>query len=177
VVNSIEISSSKGTYTVEGDVTNAGLEEAKSIVVTVGNPATAVDPTKVYVIGSLEPDDFSTFEVTFTAQGSSTIPLQIRYKDGDGNSYEMTEQITLNSGEQSEAASTSGDQQTAMGPSGAGGMGGMGGPGGAGLFGVSGGGLGAIPVIPIVFVVTAGVALAVLWRKGVLGKIRARIRR
>jgi hypothetical protein len=166
VVNSIELTSSGGTYTVEGDVTNAGLEDAKSIVVTVGSPATAVDPTKVYVIGSLEPDDFSTFEVTFTAQGSATIPLTITYKDEDGNSFQTSEQISLgqtgSSG--STAAAASGNQQ-------------MTGPGQRGMFGMSGGGLGSIPIVPIIVVIGAGIALVVLWRKGVLGKVRARLRK
>jgi len=175
VVNSIELSSSGGTYTVEGDVTNAGLEDAKSIVVTVGSPATAIDPTKVYVIGSLEPDDFSTFEVTFTAQGSAQIPLTIQYKDEDGNSYETTEQITLGQGGLS--APGTGVQTPA------GGFPGSSGPrtGGnvrrPGTFMFGGSGLGGLPILEITLIVVAGIALVVLWRKGVLGKVRDRFRK
>ena len=174
VVNNIEVSSSGGTYTVEGDVTNAGLEDAKSIVVTVGSPATPVDPTKVYVIGSLEPDDFSTFEITFTAQGSPTVPIQITYKDEDGNTYTTSEQVTLSSMGGSASASGSEAQEGTMGS----GPGGTGGPGGAGPFGMSrGSGLASIPIVPIILVIIASIVLAVLWRKGVLGKVRARLRK
>jgi len=73
-----------GHYKVTGDVTNAGLEDAKSVLVTSGSPAVPVDPFRVYVVGSLEPDDFSGFEVTFTAEDADFVPLLIYYKDDDG---------------------------------------------------------------------------------------------
>ena len=59
VVNNIESSISGITTTLKGDVTNNGLTDAKSILVTVGSPATPTNPNPVYAIGNLEPDDFS----------------------------------------------------------------------------------------------------------------------
>jgi hypothetical protein len=45
------------------------------------------------------------------------------------------------------------------------------------MFGMSGGGLNTIPIVPIIVVIAAGIGLAVLWRKGVLGKVRDRFRK
>jgi hypothetical protein len=40
-----------------------------------------------------------------------------------------------------------------------------------------GGGLGGLPVLEIALIVVVGIALIVLWRKGVLGKVRDRFRK
>ena len=44
VVNGIEVTNSGGTYTLSGDVTNAGINDARGVVVTVGSPATPDGP-------------------------------------------------------------------------------------------------------------------------------------
>lgn len=167
VVNNLEIQSSGTGYTVTGDVTNAGLDMAYSIIVTVDSPAKGTDPYPVDVIGALEPDDFSSFEVTFTAQGATTIPLVVEYKDEDGNSYEKTIEVTLNSflavqeGDGEEVSA----QMPAM-PGGGRGAMGMGG---------FGSGLGQLPIMEIVVVIIAGIVAVIAWRKGYFAKIRARI--
>lgn len=174
VVNNIEIVSSGGTYTVTGDITNAGLDNAYSIVVTVDSPAEGVDPLPLDVVGALEPDDFSSFEVTFTAQGSTSIPLLITYKDEDGNSYEKTIRISLNSNssstvpgdDSSDSGSTNSDTSSMM----------MQGPGGGSTGRSSfGSGLNSIPIVEIVVVIIAGVVAVIAWRKGYFTKIRARL--
>ncbi|MDD4126646.1 MAG: hypothetical protein PHV39_03035, partial [Methanomicrobium sp.] len=98
VVNNLELTSSGKGYMVSGDVTNAGLENAKSIVITTGSPAVPADPNRLYVIGELEPDDFSSFEVDFTATDAKTIPLLIQFKDEDGNDYTKTIDIKIREG-------------------------------------------------------------------------------
>lgn len=86
----------EGTYwRVSGDVSNAGLETANSVIVTTGLPATPVDPYRVYVVGALEKDDFSPFEVTFTAANAIEIPLIVQFKDADGNTYERNVSISI----------------------------------------------------------------------------------
>ena len=52
-----------------GDVYNAGLEVANSVLLTTGG-GQPVNPYRNYVVGSLQPDDFSSFELTFTARMS-----------------------------------------------------------------------------------------------------------
>jgi len=96
VVSNIVMTSSGDVYTVTGDVTNAGLKVANSVIITTGAPATPVEPNRIYVVGSLDPDDFSSFEVNFRAGDVASIPLLIQYKDEDGNSFEHTTQVTLN---------------------------------------------------------------------------------
>ncbi|MDK2975495.1 MAG: hypothetical protein PWP08_1866 [Methanofollis sp.] len=98
LVSGIEVIRDGGIYHASGDVTNAGLEVAKAVVITAGSPAVPVDPNRVYPVASLDPDDLSNFEVTFTAENSTSVPLVIEYKDADGNNYRSTVQISIGSG-------------------------------------------------------------------------------
>lgn len=97
VVSGIEVTREGGVYRVSGDVTNAGLEVAKAVVITVGAPAVPVEPNRVYPVASLDPDDLSSFDVTFTAEDADSVPLVIEYKDEDGNAYRSTVQISIGS--------------------------------------------------------------------------------
>jgi hypothetical protein len=185
VVSDIEVASSGGTYTMTGDVTNAGIDDARVVVVTVGSPGTPVDPNKNYVVGSLEADDFASFELTFTATANAkTVPLLIQYKDDDGNSYEKSIDVTISSGgvggANASAGSSSGGSSSASGLSGmsgppSGGPGGMGG----GIFGMMGGGGGSgassLPLVPIAGAIIALVVLGVAWKKGLITKARQRL--
>jgi hypothetical protein len=96
VVSNIVMTSSGNSYTITGDVTNAGLKVANSVIITTGAPAVPVEPNKIYVVGSLDPDDFSSFEVNFRAENVTRVPLLIQYRDEDGNSFERETQVTLN---------------------------------------------------------------------------------
>jgi hypothetical protein len=97
VVSNILVKSDAGTYHVTGDVTNAGLETANAVMVTTLSPAVPQDPYRTYVVGALKPDDFGSFEVTFLAQNGSSIPIQLSYKDADGNIITSTYDVTLSS--------------------------------------------------------------------------------
>jgi hypothetical protein len=59
------------------------------------SPAVPQDPYKTYVIGALKPDDFGSFEVTFSASGVKSIPLQMSYKDADGNVVTSQQDVAL----------------------------------------------------------------------------------
>jgi hypothetical protein len=106
-VNNIKITKEGTVYHVTGDVTNAGLENANAVTITSGSPAIAQDPYKNYVVGVLKPDDFGSFEMTFSAEGSTSIPVQLSYKDVDGNVITSQQNISL-------ATATSSDQNTAQ---------------------------------------------------------------
>ncbi|WP_300999015.1 COG1361 S-layer family protein [Methanoculleus sp.] len=170
VVNNIEVARSGSTVTLTGDVTNAGLKDAYSVKVTVDDPATATDPYPVYVVGGLESDDFSSFEVTCSAQGASSIPLVVQYRDEDGKTFTETVTVSLSTAGQAPQTGTDGETQTRI-------NGGPGGRGGMGLFGSFGSGFSQIPVLEILLVIVGGAAIIVAWRKGYLGKIRDRFRR
>jgi hypothetical protein len=166
VVNSVEVVQSGTTITISGDVTNAGLKDAKSVIVTVGSPAEPADPNPVYVIGALEPDDFSSFEVTCTAMGASSVPLLIEYRDEDGMVSKETIQISLRSPVQ---ASSSGTSQNIAGAPGRNRS-----PGGFGMFGS---GISQVPVVEIVAIIGVCIAGIVIWRKGYISRLRDRFRK
>ena len=156
--------------TIGGDVTNAGLKDAKSVTVTVGEPARAVDPDPIYVIGALEPDDFSSFEITCMAPGLPKIPLVVSYRDEEGKTFQETFEISAQTfGNTTIGGSQSGSQGP---PS----MQDRPGGGGIGIMGF-GSGISKIPVIPILVIILAVIAGVVAWRKGYLEKIRERFSR
>ncbi|WP_067047284.1 COG1361 S-layer family protein [Methanofollis ethanolicus] len=95
VVSGVEVTPENGSYRVSGDVTNAGLEVAKAVVVTVGSPGVPVDPDRVYPVASLDPDDLSNFELTFRAENVTEVPLVIEYRDTDGNLYTTRTNISV----------------------------------------------------------------------------------
>lgn len=166
IVNNIESSSSGMTTTLKGDVTNNGLTDAKSILVTVGDPARPANPNPVYAIGNLEPDDFSSFELTYHYAGNKSVPLIVEYKDVEGNTFRETFSI---------AASDS------MALPGAGSPQALSGTGGStqrrGMFGSFGSGFGQIPVTEIVIILVAIALLVYAWRKGYLTSLRNRFRK
>jgi hypothetical protein len=95
VLTNIVVEYGNGHYTMTGDVYNAGLEVANSVVLTTRSPTTPVDPYRNYVVGSLQPDDFSSFELTFTASDVSEVPVAIEYRDVDGNPFEKEFTVSI----------------------------------------------------------------------------------
>ena len=95
VVSNILVKSEGGIYHITGDVNNAGLETANTVMVTTLSPAVPQDPYKTYVVGALKPDDFGSFEVTFSANKTTSIPLQLSYKDSDGNLYTSLQDVKI----------------------------------------------------------------------------------
>lgn len=95
VLTNIVVEYGNGHYTMTGDVYNAGLEIANSVLLTTRSPTTPVDPYRNYVVGSLQPDDFSSFELTFTASDVSEIPVAIEYRDIDGNPFEKVSMVSI----------------------------------------------------------------------------------
>jgi hypothetical protein len=183
IINNIALTSSGSAYTLTGDINNAGLTDAKSMVVTVGSPARAVEPYSDYAIGSLASDDFSSFELTFTSADLSVVPLIITWKDSNGNTFGTTKNLNLRadagSGTSGTIAGSSGSTGTTAGTTGStstrtsGGF--TGGPGGGGIFGFGGSRAGGIssfyPVIAGGIILIAGI---VLWmkRKWIAAKLK-----
>ena len=179
VVNNVALTSSGSTYTITGDVNNAGITDAKSMILTVGPPAKAVEPYAKYAIGSLASDDFSSFELTFTSNDLSSVPLVVQWKDADGNSFSATQNLNLDS----TSGSTSSTRTGSSGSSGTTGATagssaartGGGAPGGGNIFGFGGsrgGGLSSF-YLPIGLGVIVVVAV-ILWmkRKWIAAKLK-----
>jgi hypothetical protein len=95
VVSNVQVKSESGIYHITGDVNNAGLETANTVTVTSLSPALPQDPYKTYVVGALKPDDFGSFEVTFSTNSTSSIPIQLSYKDTDGNLYTSVQDVKI----------------------------------------------------------------------------------
>lgn len=169
VVNNIESSNTGSTFTLKGDVTNNGLTAAKSVLVTVGSPATPADPNPEYAIGNLEPDDFSSFEVTYSKTGPGAVPLIVRFKDSDGNVF--SRQFMMDGDTNASAYSQGGLAGSAPGSSGSSFN------RRAGMFGSFGSGLNQVPVIPIAVILVAVIALIIAWRKGLLTRFTGRFRK
>lgn len=185
IVNNVALTRSGAYYSLSGDVNNAGLTDAKSMVVTVGAPARAVEPYSDYAIGSLASDDFSSFEVTFTASDLSSVPLVISWKDNDGNSFSVTKNLDLRTSSGSAGASgstsantgSSGSSGSATTPSGSSAARTGGGPGGGSIFGFGGsrgGGISSFyPVIAAGILLIAGIVLY-RKRKWIAAKVKKR---
>lgn len=106
VVSNIEVTITGGVYHVRGDVTNAGLQTANGVTVTSISPVVPQDPYQSYVIGALKPDDFGSFEVTFSADGITNVPLQLSYKDKDGNVITSLQHVSLAGATSTDATGT-----------------------------------------------------------------------
>ena len=99
VMSNIQVMPEGMSYRVTGDVTNAGLETANAVMVTALPPAVPEDPYKTYVVQALKPDDFGSFEITFSTDGNATsVPVQISFKDNDGNVYSSVQNVTVPNG-------------------------------------------------------------------------------
>jgi hypothetical protein len=173
IINNIAVTSSGFNYQMTGDVNNAGITDAKGMVLTVDPPARAVEPYPEYAIGSLASDDFSSFELTFATNDLSAVPVKVSWKDTDGNSFSAVKTLNLGnySGSSGSTARTgsSGSSSASSGTSSSGTRGGFPGgpPGGGGIFGFGGsrssGGLSAF-YLPIGLGIIVIVAV-VLWMK------------
>jgi len=98
VLTNIHVTTEQGAIHISGDVTNVGLETARSVTVTTQGGVTPVDPYKVYVVGSLEPDDIASFEVTFRSKATvGEVPLLVTYKDRAGNIITSTSNVEISS--------------------------------------------------------------------------------
>jgi len=175
VVNNIESSDAGSTITLKGDVTNNGLTAAKSVLVTVGSPATPVNPNPVYAIGNLEPDDFSSFEVTYITTGPGTVPIVVEFKDADGNVF--SEKFTSSANGNGTAPGAAGYGSLPNAQSGASSGSTNNRRVGGGMFGSFGSGFNQLPLTEIVIILVVIAALIIAWRKGLLNRLADRFRK
>jgi len=98
VLTNIRVTTEQGAIHVSGDVTNTGLEAARSVTVTPQGDVTPVDPYKVSIVGSLDPNDVASFDVTFRSKASiGEVPLLITWKDRAGNILTTTSTVEVSS--------------------------------------------------------------------------------
>ena len=95
IVNNMVLTNKGTYYDLTGDITNAGITNAKGLVVTVGSPATGTGTYPEYAIGSLAADDSGSFDLTFTTNDISSVPLVMHWKNSDGDNFEVTKVVNL----------------------------------------------------------------------------------
>jgi hypothetical protein len=98
ILTNIHVTTGQGAIHVSGNVTNIGLVTAHSVTITTQGEVTPVDPYKVYVVGSLEPDDVASFDVTFRSRASvGEVPLLVTFKDSAGTILTKTTSVEISS--------------------------------------------------------------------------------
>jgi hypothetical protein len=98
VLTNIRMTTEQGAIHVSGDVMNTGLETARSVTITPQSLVTPVDPYKVSIVGTLDPDDVASFEVTFRSKATvGEVPLLITWKDRAGNVLTTTQAVEVSS--------------------------------------------------------------------------------
>ncbi|MDD1686211.1 hypothetical protein [Methanoregula sp.] len=108
VMSNIKVTTEGGIFHVTGDINNAGLDTANTVTVTSLSPAIPQDPYKTYVVGALKADDFGGFEISFDTDGSTSIPVQVSFRDTDGNLYHTVQNVTVPSSRLNTTAASNG---------------------------------------------------------------------
>ncbi len=177
VINNIALSTTGNSYQITGDVSNAGITDAKSMVLTVASPARPVEPYASYAVGSLASDDFSSFQLTFSSSDLSSVPVVVQWKDAEGNPFSTTSNLDLRSLSSAGASTRTGSAGSTAGSGATGVAGGGvqrgGGPQTVSIFGGRGGG-GLSSFYPLIIggiVVVIAVVLFVK-RKWIIARIR-----
>jgi hypothetical protein len=115
VINNVALSGNAGTYTMTGNVGNAGITNAQGMVISVVAPVKPVAPYPNDVIGSLASNDFTRFTLTFSAADLSNVPVLVQWKDPQGNTRASI--TTLDLSTFAGGSPANGVRATAVGPS------------------------------------------------------------
>lgn len=99
LLTAIEVENIGDKYTIMGDLNNVGTTDAKNIIVSVveSENVKPIQPYTRYFIGTLEPDDFSSFELSarITSTNFSDIPISIEFRNSNNAYIYITESIDL----------------------------------------------------------------------------------
>jgi len=95
VINNVKIVSSAGFYTMTGEIGNAGISNARGMILSVNEPATPVGSYQNYLAGPLDANDLTKFTLTFTTNDLSAVPVQVTWKDEQGNTHASVTTLDL----------------------------------------------------------------------------------
>jgi len=117
ILSAIEIDRIGNVYTISGDINNFGTTDAKNVMISVmaTENITPVQPYEKYFVGTLESDDFSSFELSASTQESNAeeIPLLIEFRNANNSYAYINENIALQK-EMVPASNASGGNSIAM---------------------------------------------------------------
>jgi hypothetical protein len=99
ILTGIEVVHTGNSYTITGDLNNVGTTDAKNVVISVvgSDGIEPVQPYANYFVGTLEADDFSSFELSarITSGDIKSIPVLIEFRNTDNAYSSLTESISL----------------------------------------------------------------------------------
>lgn len=99
LLTAIEVEHIGDKYTITGDLNNVGTTDAKNVMVSVmeSDDIEPIQPYANYFIGTLEADDFSSFELSARVNSTdfSGIPISIEFRNRDNVYTTITESINL----------------------------------------------------------------------------------
>ena len=102
ILSAIEVQRTGNVYSITGDINNFGTTDAKNVMISIvpSENITPVQPYEKYFVGTLESDDFSSFELSASAQESNTeeIPLLIEFRNTNNAYAYINENIVLQKG-------------------------------------------------------------------------------
>ncbi|MDK2790705.1 MAG: hypothetical protein PWP15_1212 [Methanothermococcus sp.] len=83
--------------TITGDLSNIGTSKAKSVLISVKktNDVMPLRPYENYFIGTLNPDDYGSFELHAGVNGTDSIPIIIEYRDENNNLIKIEKNISI----------------------------------------------------------------------------------
>jgi hypothetical protein len=102
ILSAIEVERAGNVYSITGDINNFGTTDAKNVMISVmatGN-VTPVQPYEKYFVGTLESDDFSSFELSASTEGSNVneIPLLIEFRNTNNAYAYINEKVSVEKG-------------------------------------------------------------------------------
>ncbi|MFU8652659.1 hypothetical protein [Methanotorris formicicus] len=87
-----------GEKIITGDLSNIGTAPAKSVLISIKKTKNIIPkrPYENYFIGTLNPDDYGSFELHYQINGTvNEIPILITYRDEDNNLIKMEKNISI----------------------------------------------------------------------------------
>lgn len=99
ILSALEVENAGNVYSIAGDINNFGTTDAKNVMISVmaTDNVTPVQPYEKYFVGTLESDDFSSFELSASTQGSNVdeIPLLIEFRNTNNAYAYIKENISV----------------------------------------------------------------------------------
>lgn len=99
ILSALEVENAGNVYSITGDINNFGTTDAKNVMISVmaTDNVTPVQPYEKYFVGTLESDDFSSFELSASTQGNNVdeIPLLIEFRNKNNAYAYIKENISV----------------------------------------------------------------------------------
>ncbi|XRO75715.1 COG1361 S-layer family protein [Methanocaldococcus sp. 28A] len=99
VLSGIDVENSFDDVKITGDIDNIGTGKAKSVLISIEKTNNIIPkkPYENYFVGTLNPDDYGSFELHCQINGTvNEIPIKITYRDENNNLITIHKTIKIN---------------------------------------------------------------------------------